>query len=177
MTKKIGGQLGHLAHYFFPKFYDQNFKIVILFIMVERPSNYAFGSDLNPPPTVLRKIYKICPLFTYSICYWDACIHFRVWRGKTNFLVGIFAWGNCPSGGKFLGSELVRGNYAQRKFAIILIQNSFCVLLSLFRLNFTRGVFKSTVRGKFSSEFNCLEDISMVRRFLCDNEVRFPGII
>ena len=35
--------------------------------------------DLLLPPTALvRSIsYKNCPLFTYNICYWEACINFR----------------------------------------------------------------------------------------------------
>ena len=62
--------------------------------------------------------YKISPFFTYSICYWEVCKHFRV--GDEFFVVfffsGKFSWGR-----KFPGGELVRGNYTLEKFARISI--------------------------------------------------------
>ena len=37
--------------------------------------------------------YKICPLFTYSIPYWEVCIHFSSGDGRKYFLVGRFCTG------------------------------------------------------------------------------------
>ena len=82
--KKIGGQVGPLPYPFSSKSSDQNFKIEILFIIVERPDNYVFGCNMTPPPPTGpgegSLNYKSCPLFTHCICYWEACIHFRVGR-------------------------------------------------------------------------------------------------
>ena len=74
--------------------------------------------------------YKNCPLFTHSICYWGACIHFRV---GGDFLLGFFLRRSFPWGGKFPGIELVRGNYTPREFVRILTQNSF--YMSYFHLS------------------------------------------
>ena len=41
--QKIGGQLGPFPRYFFPKSTDQNFYLTILFSIVEKANNYAFG--------------------------------------------------------------------------------------------------------------------------------------
>ena len=57
---------------------DQYFETAILFSIVERPNNYTFG-DIMTLPQPLRKSclsYKICPLFTHSICYWEVCTYF-----------------------------------------------------------------------------------------------------
>jgi len=74
---------------------------------------------MNPPPRARGKgtiSYKICPLFTYSICYWDLNRHFLIWVFfcldfhredlhwdgnflEVNFPGEIFHWGNLT---KFL---------------------------------------------------------------------------
>ena len=43
-----------------------------MFIIVEKPNNYAFGYNMTPSPTAQGErslSYKICPLFTQIICY------------------------------------------------------------------------------------------------------------
>ena len=44
-------------------------------------------------PKEMSLRYRICLLFTYSICYWEVCIHFSGGEEKTNFLLGYFARG------------------------------------------------------------------------------------
>ena len=83
--------------------------------------------------------YKICPLFTHSICYWDACISFQV------FCWDKFSAGDYSMGEVFVGTEVSRECTCRGKLYIAgICQNSYtqfflCVLLSLFRLNFMRS--------------------------------------
>ena len=102
---------------------------------------------MTPSPTApgIGLGYKTCPLFTHSI-YIGKHAYILGWGG-TNFLLGGFPRVNFPWGRNFPGSEIFRGNYALGEFARILIQSFFYVLLSLFRLNFTRGVVKSNCPG------------------------------
>ena len=86
MTKKIGKQLGLLLAHFSPKLSDKNFEIAILFILVEKPNNYAFGYNMTLTAQGERSSsYKIGPLFTNNICNWKVCIHFRVGGGQISF--------------------------------------------------------------------------------------------
>jgi hypothetical protein len=55
VTKKIEGQL---APHFFSKSSDQNFEIAILFSIVERTNNYAFG-DTMIPHNPRGKVFKL----------------------------------------------------------------------------------------------------------------------
>jgi len=72
--QKIGrqGTLPILPPLFLPKSSDQNFEVPILLIIVERPNYHALGYNMTPPPIAPGErslSYKICPLFTHSICY------------------------------------------------------------------------------------------------------------
>ena len=70
-----------------------------------------------PPPNGRRGeravSYKICSLFTQSICYWE--VH-RHCSGKGNFLRGgeveKVPWGECSMDSEVSGNELSRGNSA-----------------------------------------------------------------
>ena len=92
-----------------------------MFIIVERPNNYAFGYNMNLPkaPGERSLSYKICPLFMHSICYWDACIHF--WVRGDKFSARCFSMGEFSMRREVSGNELVRGNYTVQEFARILL--------------------------------------------------------
>ena len=80
--------------------------------------------------------------------------------GRANFLLGGFPRKNFPWGGKFLGDELVRGNYALWDFARILIRDSFYMSSFLFSVS-VLGVelLRVIVQDKFSLGLNCVGDI------------------
>ena len=83
-----------------------------------------------------------------------------------------------PWGGKFPGSELVRGNYTLREFARILNQNSFYMSCFLFSVSILHAEWlRAIVQGKFSQELNCLDNIFARRGFPLGVGVRFPGNI
>ena len=93
--------------------------------------------------------------------------------GRTYFLLGVFPWG-----GKFPGSELVRGNYRLQEFARIHIQYSVYISSFLFSVSILRTEWlRVIVRGKFSPGLGRLEEISIVRGFLRGGGARFPEII
>ena len=107
--------------------------------------------------------YKICPLFTYSICYWEVCIHFLDGGG-------IFCWWDSSKGvifhvegsiqGVSFSGEILRwGNLPGLLYDIRLM--SFLLFAdSISRMVMLRGV----VQGKFSPGFNCLENKSLGRK-------------
>ena len=115
--QKIGGQLGPLP-LLFQKSSDQNFETAILFVIVGRPNNYAFGYNTTPTVPGERSLsYKTCPLFAHSACYSEIYIQFRV--GGTNFLVAGFSKGEFSMGREFPGGEIFWGNITVREFVII----------------------------------------------------------
>ena len=144
MTKKIRGQLGPLLAPFFLKSSDQNFEIAILFIIVEKPNNYAFAYKITPPPTApggKSLSYRICPLFTHSICYWEVWLHFG-WGWRR-----IFCWGFSMerevSRAWTCQGKLYTGRICQNSYTKLFLN----VLLSLFHVNFTHGVVKGNRPG------------------------------
>ena len=64
---------------------------------------------------------------------------FFFWGGRRFPAGGIFLGDNFPSGRKFPGGEYFKRNFTLGVFVRIFIRNSSYVLLSVFRLNFTRG--------------------------------------
>ena len=97
---------------FSPKSSNSNFDITILFIIIEKPNNYAFGYNMNPPLTYREEsflCYKIFPLFTHSICYWEVWIRFRMGGG------GIFCW-------EFFHGKIFHG---QRSFQWVKLSGKF----------------------------------------------------
>ena len=64
-----------------------------------------------PPSIACRErslSYKVCPLFTYGICYWEVCIHFS---DRRDFLLVGF-----PMGIVFHGAESLQGLNCSGKF-------------------------------------------------------------
>jgi len=116
--------------------------MAILFIILEKPNNYAFGHNLiaTPPPQFQddRSLsYKNCPLFMYDACYWEERIHFTVGR---QIFCCFFPGENFPRGGKFPGGEIVRGNCLLGKFSNIPIQNYSYISCFLFSVSILRVV-------------------------------------
>jgi len=82
--------------------------MIPLFNIVEKPSNYAFGDNMTHHSP--WGSYKICLLFTYSICYWEASIHFPG-AGDEFYTMGrIFHGEGSLQGVNFSGEILHRGN-------------------------------------------------------------------
>ena len=99
-----------------------------------------------PPPTAPGErslSYKICPLLTDRICYWEVDIHFSGREGRKNFLLEGFCTGRIFhvkerfQRVKISGEILHKGNFLEFIYEI-----SLYVLLSLYRFNFTRLVVK-----------------------------------
>ena len=91
----------------------KSFEIVILFSIVEKSNKYTSGDFVIPPPTAPGKMslsYKICPLFTCSICYWEICIHIQGGKFSTD---GILHGDKLSRGGKFSGGEFFRKFFTQ----------------------------------------------------------------
>ena len=133
----------------FSKIIRSKFWDTILFIIFKRPSNYVLGYNINTHPTSPGEMslsYKICPLFTHSIFYWELCIDFG-WGVGTNFLLGVFPQRDFLRGGKFPGDEFVWRYFTLGKFARIPIQNYFYLSCYFFRLSFTCGVVKGDYPG------------------------------
>ena len=87
--------------------------------------------------------YKIYPLSTYSICYWEVCINFSGGEGRMNFLLGRFCTGKILHGEKKrLGVELFRENFTPEEFSRIPIRNFF---MSYFL--FTDSITREDVKG------------------------------
>ena len=84
--------------------------------------------------------------------------------GGGKFSAGCFSTGKFSMGKEVSRGEFVRGNYVLGEFARIPRQNSFYVMLSLYRFIFTE--LKVIDRGKFSPGLNCLENISVGRGIL-----------
>ena len=114
--------------------------------MVEKSKNYVFGANIisSPPDRGERGVsYKIRPLFTCGICYWEVYRQFLEGEG------GIFHGDNFQRGGKFLGINFPRKILHWRNLSEFLYEILFFVLLCLYRLNFT----SEDTPGNFSTEF------------------------
>ena len=145
-----------LPRFFFPNSSDQKFEIAILISIVERSINHASGDDTNlqvPGESVVS--FEICPVFTYSIYYWEV----KTFFGEGDFSVGkIF----CRRGrggvsnrriyrgeGSFRGWTF-KGKLYLKEFTEILKQNSFYFTyfllpiqhLKIFRGNSPSKIFK-----------------------------------
>ena len=137
MTIKIEGKLASLQRPFFPKSFDQNFEIAILFSIVKRSNNYTFVDNMLPNSSWVEgyKLQNLFIVYAYSVCYWEVNSNF--WRGVDFLLRGIFHNDNFPSGGKFprvsfLEKYLKGGIYQNSKTKFFLF-----VLLCLCWLNLT----------------------------------------
>ena len=63
---------------FFPKSPGENFEIAILFSIVKKSNNYVFEDDLIPHrPGRRAASCELCPMFVYSIYYWEVYRRFR----------------------------------------------------------------------------------------------------
>ena len=122
--------------FIFLKSSDQNFEIGVLFKIVESPNSHASGDTMTPTPPGERSLsYKISPLLTHSICYWEYTYIFRV---------EIFCWWYFLQGFS-MRREVFSGNFTlwelariPTKFYSRFYSNS-NALLFLCQLNFTRG--------------------------------------
>ena len=63
----------------------------------------------HPSPSTWKKVFKckICPLFTYSICFCKVSIYISGWRGEDELFVG---GGGGSHGKKFSGGEFFSEN-------------------------------------------------------------------
>ena len=98
MIKQIGGKLGPLSCSFFPKVTSSNFQIAILFSVVEKFNNYVLEDDLiHHGPRGRAASYELCPLFIYSIGYWEIYKSFQgdffLMGGGVGLRGWIFSWG------------------------------------------------------------------------------------
>ena len=137
---------------------------------IEKPSrSVLFLSrlclEISWPPTTQGErslSYKICPLLTYSICYWEVCIHFSE-RGR------IFCLGDFPQRGFFMGrkfqwAEFFRGTITLGEFAWIPTKYFVCLAFSLMTQFYVR-ICQGQLSGvNFCLDFNYLENISVGRR-------------
>ena len=113
--QKIGGQLAPVPRPFFLKAVWSKFWDSIWIDM---------SSEMTWPLRTTRgraASYEICPLFTYSICYWEVYRHFP--REEGDLLGMDFLWGEFPIGMEVSGGELFRGNFTWGEFTRICIQN------------------------------------------------------
>ena len=149
---------GPLPHLCFSKSSSQNFEIAILFSIVEMPNNYAFGDIITPPPPTAsgeRPLsYKIYPLFTYSICYWEVYINFLDGGGVEFSTGGIFHGDGSFQGVNFSGEILYWGTLPEFLYEIYHV-SCFLFADSILRLEMLRIV----VQGKLSPGFNFLESL------------------
>ena len=146
MAKKIGGKQGPLPP-FFSKSSHQTIEIAILFSIVDRPNNNAFGDNIGPiSPGESSLRYKICSLITFNICLGSMHAFFGR-RGDTFIARRIFHAEDFSWGEKFPGGEIFRGNFKLREFAKIALQYSSYVFLSFCQLNLTREHVKGNYQG------------------------------
>ena len=117
---------------FSPKLSNRNCEIAILFEIVKRQSNYVYGDKMisHSPWGPGSVNLQICPLFTYSICYWE--VNKRFWG---DFLLKGFSKGRnfCEEetfgeGGFFPGEILHLGNLPEFIYRISFICLTFSLL-------------------------------------------------